>query len=133
MCRGHPSLAWASDLARMMQISLIVFAVTTAALSMGYFELYYVLVALTSRCRRNGADCGERADGRNTQGAPCARARACLAAGRATMAGRSLHLPGSPGGRQPRPQYVRNPGSCSTIPPQPCSLPCMPSLATVGC
>lgn len=52
MSRQHPSLAWAADLARMMQISLVVYIVTAAALSMAYFELIYIMVALTSRCRR---------------------------------------------------------------------------------
>ena len=52
MTRNHPSLAWAADLARMMQISLVVYMVTTAALSMAYFEFFYVLLALISRTRR---------------------------------------------------------------------------------
>ena len=50
--RGHESLTWAADLARMGQISLVLYLATGAALSMGYFELVYVLVALLSRCRR---------------------------------------------------------------------------------
>ena len=52
MGRRHPSLAWAVDLGRMMQITLVVYCVTTALLSMGYFELFYIVVALLSRCRR---------------------------------------------------------------------------------
>lgn len=52
MGRRHPSLTWAVDLGRMMQISLVVYCVTTALLSMGYFEMLYVVVALLSRCRR---------------------------------------------------------------------------------
>ncbi len=52
MGRRHPSLTWAVDLGRMMQITLVVYCVTTALLSMGYFELLYVVVALLSRCRR---------------------------------------------------------------------------------
>ena len=50
--RGHPSLAWAADLARMSQVSLVIYLATGAALSMGYFELVYIMVALLSRCRR---------------------------------------------------------------------------------
>ncbi len=50
--RGRPELAWARDLARLSQVSLVIYLVTGAALSMGYFELVYVLVALLSRCRR---------------------------------------------------------------------------------
>ena len=52
MGRQHPSLTWAVDLGRMLQISLVVYCVTTALLSMGYFELLYVVLALLSRCRR---------------------------------------------------------------------------------
>ncbi len=52
MARPHPSLAWAADLGRMMQISLVVYIVTTALLSMAYFEFLYVLLALISRTRR---------------------------------------------------------------------------------
>jgi putative inorganic carbon (HCO3(-)) transporter len=50
--REHPSLVWASDLARMLQLSLIIYLTVGAALSAAYFELLYVLIALSSRCRR---------------------------------------------------------------------------------
>jgi probable O-glycosylation ligase (exosortase A-associated) len=50
--RSHPQFVWAADLARMVQVSMILYLVTGAALSMGYFELLYILVALVSRCRR---------------------------------------------------------------------------------
>ena len=50
--RGRPELGWARDLARLTQVSLVIYLVTGAALSMGYFELVYVLVAVLSRCRR---------------------------------------------------------------------------------
>ncbi len=50
--RNQPSLTWAADLARLSQISLVVYLVTGAALSMGYFELLYIMVAMVSRCRR---------------------------------------------------------------------------------
>jgi probable O-glycosylation ligase (exosortase A-associated) len=50
--RNHPSLAWVADLASMTQLSLILYMATGAALSMGYFELLYILLALVSRCRR---------------------------------------------------------------------------------
>ncbi len=52
MTRGQPSLIWAADLARMLQISLAVYAVTGSALSLGYFEMYYIIVALLSRLGR---------------------------------------------------------------------------------
>ena len=50
--RRDPALAWAGDLARLTQISLVIYMVTGAALSMGYFELVYILLAVLSRCRR---------------------------------------------------------------------------------
>ncbi len=50
--RNHPSLMWAADLARMVQVSLFLYLVTGAALSMGYFELLYIMLAIVSRCRR---------------------------------------------------------------------------------
>ena len=53
--RGHADLVWAQDLSRMIQISLVIYLVTGAALSMGYFELIYIVLALTSRCRRTVA------------------------------------------------------------------------------
>lgn len=52
LSRGHLSLTWANDLGRMMQISLVIYVVTTAALSMAYFELLYIFVALLSRACR---------------------------------------------------------------------------------
>jgi len=52
MARGNPSLAWAGDLARMLQISLAVYATTGSALSLGYFEMYYIIIALISRISR---------------------------------------------------------------------------------
>ena len=52
MARNRPSLDWAVDLARMMQISLVVYVVTTTLLSMAYFEFLYVLLAMISRTRR---------------------------------------------------------------------------------
>jgi len=52
LTRHEPSLAWAYDLARLAQISFVVYLITGAALSMGYFELVYIMLALTSRCHR---------------------------------------------------------------------------------
>jgi putative inorganic carbon (hco3(-)) transporter len=52
LARRTPSLAWAADLSRMMQISLVVYLVTAAALSMAYFEFTYILLALICCCRR---------------------------------------------------------------------------------
>ena len=53
--RGHADLVWAADLSRMVQISIVIYLVTGAALSMGYFELIYIVLAVTSRCRRTVA------------------------------------------------------------------------------
>jgi len=45
-CRGHPDLRWVSELARMIQLSLIVYATGGAFLSLAYFDLYWHLVAI---------------------------------------------------------------------------------------
>jgi probable O-glycosylation ligase (exosortase A-associated) len=50
--KRHPELAWAGDLARMLQISLIVYMVSGAALSMAYFEGFWIIVALLSRLKK---------------------------------------------------------------------------------
>jgi probable O-glycosylation ligase (exosortase A-associated) len=52
LARLHPSQAWAGDLAQMMQISIILYCVCGAALSMAYWEGFYIFVALTSRLQR---------------------------------------------------------------------------------
>ena len=57
MTRDQPSLAWAADLSRMLQISLAVYAVTGSALSLGYFEMYYIVLALVSRLGRTVEQC----------------------------------------------------------------------------
>jgi putative inorganic carbon (HCO3(-)) transporter len=44
--RDRPDLAWARSLAAMAQVSLVGYAVSGAFLSLGFFDLYYVLVAL---------------------------------------------------------------------------------------
>ena len=52
MTRNRPLLAWAADLARMLQVSLAVYVTTGSALSLGYFEMYYIVLALLSRLDR---------------------------------------------------------------------------------
>ena len=52
MVRGHADLVWASDLAGMLRLSLIVYLVSGAALSMGYFELLYIVLAFASITQR---------------------------------------------------------------------------------
>ena len=46
MTRDRPELAWARSLAAMIQVSFIGYAVTGAFLSLGFFDLYYALVAV---------------------------------------------------------------------------------------
>jgi putative inorganic carbon (HCO3(-)) transporter len=47
-CRTRPDLAWAGELARMLQVSLVAFMVGGAALSMAYYDGVLVLLALTA-------------------------------------------------------------------------------------
>jgi probable O-glycosylation ligase (exosortase A-associated) len=44
-------LKWASDLARMLQVSLVGYAFTGAFLGLAYFDLYYALVAIAVNAR----------------------------------------------------------------------------------
>lgn len=50
--RGDPDLAWAAELGRMAQVSIVVFAVTAAALSLAYFDLLFSIVVLLAALRR---------------------------------------------------------------------------------
>ena len=43
---GRADLTWAADMARMLQVSLVGYAVGGAFLSLGYFDLYYGLVVM---------------------------------------------------------------------------------------
>ena len=45
--RGHPELAWAQDLASMLQVSLFGYAAAGAFLNLAFFDLYYHLVVIT--------------------------------------------------------------------------------------
>lgn len=65
--RGRPDLQWAVDLAAMLQVSMIGYAVGGTFLSKAYFDLYYALVAImvltglvVERALRLGRE-GERA------------------------------------------------------------------------
>jgi putative inorganic carbon (hco3(-)) transporter len=49
--RGKPELAWAHDLADMIRVSMFAYFVGGAALSMAYFDGFFVLLALTSTLR----------------------------------------------------------------------------------
>lgn len=46
LARGDPQLIWARDLAAMIQVAIIAYAVTGAFLSLGFYDLYYALVAV---------------------------------------------------------------------------------------
>ena len=46
-----PELWWARDMASMLQVSLVGFAVSGAFLSLAYFDLYYHLIAIMVMCQ----------------------------------------------------------------------------------
>jgi probable O-glycosylation ligase (exosortase A-associated) len=48
----HPDLAWMVELGGMLRLSLIVYMVSGAALSVAYFEAFYLMLALLSVTRR---------------------------------------------------------------------------------
>jgi len=48
LSRGKPELSWAFDLAGMAQLSLFVFGLGGAALSMAYYDIFFILVGLGS-------------------------------------------------------------------------------------
>lgn len=48
LTRNRPDLAWARSLAAMLQVSILGYAVTGAFLSLGFFDLYYAIVALVA-------------------------------------------------------------------------------------
>ena len=50
--RARSELFWAGDLARMLLVSLVIYMISGAALSMAYFEGFWILVAIISRLRR---------------------------------------------------------------------------------
>jgi probable O-glycosylation ligase (exosortase A-associated) len=51
MTRGDAGLRWACDLAGALRVSLIAFIVAGAALSLAYFEMFYVICAIASSLR----------------------------------------------------------------------------------
>jgi probable O-glycosylation ligase (exosortase A-associated) len=53
MARGHDDLGWAFDLANTLWIVMIGYVVAGAALSMTYFELFYMMLILISVLRRH--------------------------------------------------------------------------------
>ena len=55
LARRDPALEWSADLARATQMSLVVYCVSGGALSLVYFELLYILLAMISRNHRTAA------------------------------------------------------------------------------
>ena len=49
--KGIDDLRWASNLARMLQVSLVAYASSGAFLGLAYFDLYYHLVAIVVLCK----------------------------------------------------------------------------------
>lgn len=52
MASDRPELLWARDLADMLRVSLLVYAISGAAVSMGYFELFYIFAAVVAVLKR---------------------------------------------------------------------------------
>ena len=46
LAKRNPELKWASDLAAMLQVALIGYAVSGAFLGLAYFDYYYHLIAI---------------------------------------------------------------------------------------
>ena len=51
LARGDPALAWADDLARMTQVSLIAFVSAGTFLSIGYYDLFFALLIALAATR----------------------------------------------------------------------------------
>ncbi len=47
ICKKDPARKWAADLAAMIQVSMVGYATAGAFLGLGYFDLYYHLIAIT--------------------------------------------------------------------------------------
>lgn len=52
LTRRRPDLVWAHDLGAMVQVSLVAYAIAGAALSMAYYDVVYVLIALMAATRK---------------------------------------------------------------------------------
>jgi len=50
--RGQPEFAWARDLAAMIQLTLFVFCVGGAALSMAYYDVFAICLGLLSALKQ---------------------------------------------------------------------------------
>lgn len=56
LTRNRPELAWANDLARMTQVSLVGFATAGAFQNLAYFDLYFALIAILYLVKRIALD-----------------------------------------------------------------------------
>ena len=56
LSRDREDLRWAADLGRFLRLTLIAYTVGGAALSLAYFELYYIVITLISVTRRHVQD-----------------------------------------------------------------------------
>ncbi|MCW2240910.1 putative O-glycosylation ligase, exosortase A system-associated [Azospirillum canadense] len=72
LTRGQPELAWAFHLAGALRLSVLVYTVTGAALSLAYFEFFYVLCAAAAslRCIVEGQPVTARSPGKPLAAAP---------------------------------------------------------------
>ena len=52
LARSYEGLEWAGNLASALRVSLLAYAVAGAALSMAYFELFFIIAAILSLVRR---------------------------------------------------------------------------------
>ncbi|WP_019140767.1 putative O-glycosylation ligase, exosortase A system-associated [Noviherbaspirillum massiliense] len=53
LARNQPNLVWASDLSDILRVSLLVYAISGAAVSMGYFELFYIFSGIVAVLERH--------------------------------------------------------------------------------
>lgn len=56
LSKGRPDLQWAADLAGTFRLTMVAYTVAGAALSMAYFEMFYIMVTLISVTRRHVAE-----------------------------------------------------------------------------
>lgn len=49
--KGNPEISWMGDLAAMIQVSMVAYAVGGSFIGQAYFDLYYVLIALLVACK----------------------------------------------------------------------------------
>jgi len=52
IAEGRSDLRWAGELAGMLRVSLLVYAISGAAVSMAYFEMFYIVVATAAVLKR---------------------------------------------------------------------------------